>query len=75
MAADHILDLRGVITPLCLFQCKCALKTLSEGEVLEVVLADEDVVRDLSMIVERSGDEMLFRNEKEGMVSLGIRKG
>ena len=74
MAADHILDLRGVITPLCLFQCKSVLKTLAEGQVLEVMLADEDVVHDLSMIVERSGDEMLYQNEKEGMVSLGIKR-
>ncbi|MFO7753285.1 MAG: sulfurtransferase TusA family protein [Desulfobacteraceae bacterium] len=75
MAADNILDLRGVITPLCLFQCKSVLKTLDKGQVLEVKLTDEDVIHDLAMIVARSGDEMLFRNETEGMVRLGIRKG
>ncbi|MBS1238092.1 MAG: Sulfurtransferase TusA, partial [Deltaproteobacteria bacterium] len=38
------LDLTGVVSPICLLKCKSALSRLNPGEVLEVMVQDEEVV-------------------------------
>ncbi len=75
MASTIVLDLRGVISPLNLLKCKSCLKSMEKGDVLEVILADIDVVQDLIMIVKRSNDEVIYKKEKADYISLGIKKG
>lgn len=75
MASKNILDLRGVISPLNLLKCKSCLKSMDKGDVLEVLLADIDVVKDLRMIVRRSDDEVVYTKKMADCVCLGIEKG
>ncbi len=75
MASKNSLDLRGVISPLNLLKCKSCLKSMDKGDVLEVLLADIDVVRDLRMIVQRSNDEVVYTRKMVDCVCLGIEKG
>ncbi len=75
MASKKILDLRGVISPLNLLKCKSCLKSMDKGDILEVLLADIDVVRDLRMIVQRSKDEVVYTKKRLDSVCLGIKKG
>ncbi|MCK4767391.1 MAG: sulfurtransferase TusA family protein [Desulfobacula sp.] len=75
MASTIVLDLKGVISPLNLFKCKSRLKSMEKGDVLEVMLADVDVVQDLIMIIRRSRDEVVYKKKMAGCICLGIKKG
>ncbi|WP_300457498.1 sulfurtransferase TusA family protein [Desulfobacula sp.] len=75
MTSKIRLDLRGVISPLNLLKCKSRLKSMEKGEILEVMLADRDVVKDLIIIVKRSNDEVIYTNEADDGICLGIQKG
>lgn len=75
MTAKIILDLRGVISPLNLLKCKSCLKSMEKGEILEVMLADRDVVKDLILIVKRSNDEVIYKSKAGAGIRLGIQKG
>ncbi len=75
MTSKIILDLRGVVFPLDLLKCKSRLKFMKKGKILEVIIADMDVVEDLIMIIKRSGDEVLYKKMKTDCICLGIKKG
>jgi TusA-related sulfurtransferase len=75
MASKIILDLKGVISPLNLLKCKSCLKSMENGDILEVMLADIDVVRDLIMIVKRSQDEVVYKKKMVDCICLGIKRG
>ncbi len=48
---------------------------MAQGDVLEVLLSDADVVQDLIMIVRRSCDDLIYHEKKADCICLGIRKG
>lgn len=75
MTSKNILDLRGVISPLNLLKCKNCLKSMDKGDVLDVLVADIDVVHDLRIIVQRSNDELVYTKKMVDFVCLGIKKG
>ena len=65
MASKSELDLVGIAWPVCLLKFKCALNDLCSSDVLEVAARDPDVVKSITMIVERSGSALIDR-QKEG---------
>lgn len=69
------LDLIGVVSPICLLKCKSALARLNPGEVLEVVVQDEEVVESLSMILKQSRDELEAFSKEGDCFRISIRKG
>lgn len=75
MPAEKRIDLRGVISPLDLLRCKNSLKSMEEGDLLDVILADLDVVEDLEIIVNRSNDEIVYKKRTAGCFRIGIKKG
>lgn len=75
MTSSTTLDLRGVISPLNLLKCKSCLSAMDEGDVLDVLLGDMDVVKDLKMIVHRSWDDVVYTRKRVDCVCLGIKKG
>jgi len=75
MASKNVLNLLGVISPLDLLKCQTCLKSMEKGEIIEVVLADEDVVENLIQIISRSEDEIIYTKKKNKNISLGIKKG
>lgn len=75
MAGKRRLNLRGVISPLDLLKCKALLNTMAEGELLEVILGDQDVADHLAAIVRRSGDELFSLEKRQKEICLCIRKG
>lgn len=75
MGSKTVLDLKGVGSPLDLFKCKACLKSMTEGRLLEVILADEEVVQNLKLIINRSGDKLVYRKNTGDSICLGIKKG
>ncbi len=75
MEMDSTLDLMGVVSPICLLKCKSALSRLNPGEVLEVMVQDEEVVESLSMILKQSQDSLESFTKEGECFRISIRKG
>jgi len=75
MEMASTLDLIGVVSPICLLKCKSALSRLNPGEVLEVMVQDEEVVESLSMILKQSQDRMEAFSKEGECYRISIRKG
>jgi TusA-related sulfurtransferase len=73
--ASSTLDLIGVVSPICLLKCKSALSRLNPGEVIEVMVQDEEVVESLSMILKQSQDSMESFTKEGECFRISIRKG
>jgi TusA-related sulfurtransferase len=69
------LDLIDVVSPICLLKCKSALSRLNPGEVLEVLVQDEELVDSLSMILKRSHDRIEAFFKEGECYRISIRKG
>jgi TusA-related sulfurtransferase len=65
MSSTLELDLRGVVLPACLLQCKTALGRLDSTDELEVLVNDPKVVEDLVKIIRRSQGRVA-RPRREG---------
>jgi len=74
MRSDQQLDISGEMIPISLALCKSALARMAAGAVLEISLRDQDTLRDLLMIVERSGDSVLAWEIREEHYYIWVRK-
>lgn len=74
MASKSQLDLVGVAWPVCLLKFKCALNDLCSCDVLEVLAGDPDVVKSITLIVDRSGDSLISRQKEGEIYRLSIEK-
>lgn len=68
------LNLVGILSPLCLLECKKALNRLQSGEKITIRLDDSFVLKDLITIVERSEDRILSVSEKADYCQIAIQK-
>lgn len=75
MSSKFELDLKGVIAPVSLLKCKSFLKTMSKGDVVKVFINDEEVIKDLILIMKRSNDSVLLLKKKQKHTCIQIRKG
>ncbi len=59
MSSRVKLDLVGVGWPVCLLECKRALRDLGNGQELVVRVHDPDVIAELVTIIERGGHHVV----------------
>ena len=69
------LDLKGVIAPVSLLKCKSSLKTMSKGDILTVFINDDEVVKDLTLIIQRSNDSVLMLRKEDDHTCIQIMRG
>ena len=74
MKSDQQLDISRVAIPFSLVLCKSTLSRMAAGGVLKICLTDPDTLRDLLIIVERSGDDVLAWERHEDCYYLWVRK-
>lgn len=74
MKADQQLDISAVLIPISLALCKSALTKMAPGGVLKIRLSDPETLRDLLIIVERSGDDVLAWEKQDGCYHVWVRK-
>jgi TusA-related sulfurtransferase len=75
MEMASTLDLVGVVSPICLLKCKSALSQLNRGDVLDVLVQDEEVVESISMILKQSQDRVEAFSKEGECYRISIRKG
>ena len=74
MSSDDVLDLTGLLPPICLLQCKKQLNKMTSGEVVCVCLKDQAVAKDLALIIERSKDRIIKQQVDESNYRIYIQK-
>ena len=74
MKSDQRLDISGVVIPFSLVLCKGALTRMAPGAVLEIRLRDHQTLKDLRIIVERSGDHVLAWEQHDDYGFLWVQK-
>ncbi len=72
--SDEILDISGVMMPFGLVLCKAALARLAQGAVLEIRLQDDDTLKDLLIILERSGEQVLAWEQQGPCYHVWVQK-
>ena len=74
-AVDHILDLRGMITPVTLLNISLVFRAIKSGETLEIVGSDPETERDLFKILRTFPYELLNINDEKTVFRVRLRKG
>jgi tRNA 2-thiouridine synthesizing protein A len=73
MATDQ-LDAKGLICPLPVLKARRTMKTLAEGDVLEIEATDPGSVKDFAHFCETTGYKLLSSSEAEGVYRFSIEK-
>ena len=74
MPSKSEINLIGVVWPVCLLKCNSELNRLCEGEEVDVIVQDPDVLKDLLKIVERSLEHSVTTIHKKDHYRLHILK-
>jgi TusA-related sulfurtransferase len=74
MKSDQRLDISRVLIPFSLALCKSTLTQMAAGAILEICLRDHDTLKDLLIILERSGDDILAWEKQDDCFYLWVRK-
>jgi TusA-related sulfurtransferase len=74
MPSRSELNLIGVVWPVCLLKCNSELNRLNEGEEVDVIVQDPDILQDLLKIVERSLEYSVSTTHEKDHYRLHIRK-
>jgi TusA-related sulfurtransferase len=74
MPSKSELDLVGISWPVCLLKFKCVLNDLCPCDVLDVAARDPDVVDNIILIVDRSGNTLIDQRLEGDTYRLTIEK-
>jgi TusA-related sulfurtransferase len=69
------INIIDTVSWLSLLKCKDMLSKMALGDVLEVLIKDSEVVVDLTIIVNRSQDQLLQTLREEDHYRIRIKKG
>ena len=72
--ADQVLDAKGLNCPLPILKAKKALKSLTGGQVLEVLSTDPGSVADFAAFCRTTGNELVEQSDADGVWTYLIRK-
>lgn len=74
MKADATLDCFGLLCPMPIILTAEKVKTMAEGQVLEVISTDEGIKTDMPAWCKATGNEYMGIEEKEGEYKVYVRK-
>ncbi|MDM8544776.1 sulfurtransferase TusA family protein [Desulfococcaceae bacterium HSG9] len=68
-------NLVGVVSPICLLKCQSALDMLKQGDVMEVMVQDLEVVCNLQKIIVRFVNQVIKTERNDEYFQIFIRRG
>ncbi len=74
MKADVSLDCTGLLCPMPIAHASMKIKTLSKGQVLEVISDDAGIKADMPAWSRATGNELLAMEEADGKFKLYVKK-
>ncbi len=73
---DETLDVRGISCPMPTLKTAKAMKSLTPGQILEVLGTDPGTKKDMPKLAKKSGHEWLgFRDDAEGFYRFYLKRG
>jgi len=72
--ADQVLDCKGDVCPMPILKTKKAMDSLAPGQVLEMQSTDPGSHADLLSWCERTGNELLEKQEEGGVYTYWVKK-
>jgi len=75
IAVDKSVDARGTACPGPLLEAKKAIGTISSGQIMEILSADEGTKRDIPKWANKKGHEYLGTVEESGYFKIYLKKG
>ena len=73
--ADKILDARGWSCPWCILKAESLLRLMEPGKVLEVLVTDPQIIRDLPSVLRQSNDQLIKVDQQRELYRLYVRRG
>ncbi len=73
--ADKILDARGWSCPWCILKAESLLRLMEPGKVLEVLVTDPQIIRDLPSVLRQSNDQLIKVDQQQEVYRLYLRRG
>ncbi len=74
ITADHVLDTQGLSCPMPMLKTKKNIKTISSGEILEVIGSDPGSKNDIPDFCKKAGHELVGETEENGVFHFFIKK-
>jgi len=71
---NHTIDVLGFFCPVPIAEAKKLLQKMQIGEILEVWSDDPEVLHDMPLLLNRTGDELLSVEENAGEFRILIKK-
>lgn len=71
--ADQVLDAKGLNCPLPILKTKKMLKSMSAGQVLEVLATDPGSVADMAAFCNQTGNELMSQSNEGDVYSFEIK--
>ncbi len=75
LTVNKSVDARGTACPGPLLEAKKAIGTISSGEIMEILSADEGTKRDIPKWANKKGHEYLGTVEESGFFKIYLKKG
>ncbi len=75
LKVDKVVDARGTACPGPLLEAKKAIGTISSGEIMEILSADEGTKRDIPKWANKKGHEYMGTVEESGYFKIYLKKG
>lgn len=73
--AEHVLNAEGLNCPLPILKARKMLKTVPEGEILEIRATDPGSVADFAAFCRQTGHELLSSTTEGDIYKFEIRRG
>lgn len=74
IAPTRTLNIKGMPCPMPIIWAKSFLKSLKEGEILEVLATDPDALRDFKSFARSTGNELVDWSESQGLIRVLLMK-
>jgi TusA-related sulfurtransferase len=72
--ADKTLNAVGLKCPMPVLKTKKELKSMTTGQILELIVDDKGALKDVPALLGKTGDELLETNESDDKVVFLIKK-
>ncbi len=73
--ADKILDVRGWSCPWCILKAESLLRLMEPGKILEVLVTDPQIIKDLPSVLRQSNDQLIKVDQQQEIYRLYVRRG
>lgn len=73
--ADKVLDVRGWNCPWCILKAESLLRLMEPGKVLEVLVTDPQIIRDLPSVLTQGNDQLIKVDQQREVYHLYVRRG